>query len=86
LTNEVIGKKVRVGSVVSDKMDKTVVVLVEVLKKHSTYKKYIKRSKRYKVHDEDNQCKIGDVVKIVEVRPLSKEKRWNLMEIIEKAK
>jgi len=85
LSKEVTGKKVKVGTVVSDKMNKTVVVSVEFIKKHPTYKKYIKRSKKYKIHDEKNQCRVGDVVKIVEVRPLSKEKRWNLMEIIEKA-
>ena len=81
-----IGKrKVRIGQVVSDKMDKTVVVAVETLRRHPLYKKAIKRTKKYKVHDEANVCKVGDRVKILETRPLSKEKRWRVIEIISKS-
>jgi small subunit ribosomal protein S17 len=75
-------RKVREGSVVSDKMDKTVVVAVETSKVHPLYKKAIRVTKKYKAHDEKNACKIGDKVKIVETRPLSKEKRWRVTEII----
>lgn len=78
-------RKVRIGRVVSDKMDKTIVVAVETLIKHPLYGKYIKRTKKFKAHDENNECKVGDKVKIMETRPLSKEKRWRLVEIIEKA-
>lgn len=82
-----IGKrKVRIGQVVSDKMDKTVVVAVETLRRHPLYKKAIRRTKKYKVHDEGNVCKVGDRVKILETRPLSKEKRWCVIEIISKSK
>ena len=77
-------KKVREGSVVSDKMNKTVVVAVETKKVHPLYRKAIRVIKKYKAHDENNACKIGDKVKIVETRPLSKEKRWRVMEIISK--
>ncbi len=78
-----IGKrKIRTGQVVSNKMDKTVVVAVETLKRHPLYKKDVKRSKKYKAHDEGNVCKIGDKVEIMETRPLSKEKRWRVTEII----
>ena len=76
-------RKTQVGVVVSDKMEKTVVVKVDRLVKHSVYSKYIKRSVKYKVHDENNTCKIGDRVQIIECRPLSKDKRWNLKQIIE---
>ncbi|MFO7995797.1 MAG: 30S ribosomal protein S17 [Dehalococcoidia bacterium] len=80
-----IGKrKVREGLVVSDKMDKTVVVTVETRKVHPLYKKAIKVTTRYKAHDEKNECKIGDKVKMVETRPLSKEKRWRVAEITSK--
>ncbi|HFB67632.1 MAG TPA: 30S ribosomal protein S17 [Calditrichae bacterium] len=79
-------RKTRVGVVVSDKMDKSVVVLVERLVKHPLYKKYVKRSKKFHAHDEENQCRVGDRVKIMETRPLSKTKRWRVVEIIEKAK
>ncbi len=79
-------RKTRVGVVVSDKMDKSVVVLVERLVKHPLYKKYIKRSKKFHAHDERNECRVGDRVKIIETRPLSKTKRWRVVEIIEKAK
>ena len=78
-------QKSKVGHVSSNKMDKTLVVLVESHRNHPLYKKTIKRVKRYKVHDEKNECKIGDTVKIVETRPLSKEKRWRVSEIIIKA-
>jgi small subunit ribosomal protein S17 len=76
-------RKTQVGVVVSDKMEKTVVVKVDRLVKHQVYNKYIKRSVKYKVHDEQNNCKIGDRVQIIECRPLSKDKRWNLKQIIE---
>ncbi len=76
-------RRLQVGVVVSDKMDKTVVVRVDRLVKHSLYNKYIKRSVKYKVHDENNSCKAGDRVQIIECRPLSKDKRWNLKQIIE---
>jgi len=79
-------KKVRAGYVVSNSMDKTVVVKVENLKKHPVYRKYIKRSKKYKVHDEKNECKAGDIIQFVETRPISKHKCWKLVNIIEKAK
>ncbi len=69
-------KRIFEGVVVSDKMDKTVVVLVEQYKQHKKYRKYYRVSKRYKAHDEDNSCKVGDKVKIMETRPISKEKRW----------
>ncbi len=79
-------RKTRVGVVVSDKMDKTVVVAVEQKVKHPLYKKYILRTKKLKVHDENNECGIGDKVEVAETRPLSKEKNWRLVTIIEKAK
>jgi small subunit ribosomal protein S17 len=78
-------QKSKIGRVSSNKMDKTLVVLVESHRNHPLYKKTIKKVKRYKVHDENNECKIGDTVKIVETRPLSKEKRWRVSEIIIKA-
>ena len=77
--------KTRQGAVVSDKMDKTVVVRVERLTKHPKYNKVIRRAKKFKAHDEHNVCRIGDRVLIVETRPLSKEKRWRVREVIEKA-
>ena len=76
-------RRLQVGVVVSDKMDKTVVVRVDRLVRHALYNKYIKRSVKYKVHDEKNSCKMGDRVQIIECRPLSKDKRWNLKQIIE---
>ena len=79
-------RKNRVGFVVSDKMDKTVVVAVERLVKHPLYKKYIKQTSKFKAHDAENDCKIGDKVKIAETRPLSKTERWRVVDIIEKAK
>ena len=79
-------RKTRVGIVASDKMDKTVVVAIQDNVKHPLYKKIIKNTIRLKAHDEDNSCGIGDRVLIMETRPLSKDKRWRLVEIIEKAK
>jgi small subunit ribosomal protein S17 len=77
-------RKVREGLVISDKTDKTVVVAVETRKVHPLYKKAIRITKKYKAHDENNSCTIGDKVKIVETRPISKEKRWRIIEIISK--
>ena len=79
-------RKTRVGKVVSDKMDKTVVVIVEDRVAHPIYKKIIKRTYRLKAHDEMNECGVGDTVKVMETRPLSKDKRWRVVEIVEKAK
>jgi small subunit ribosomal protein S17 len=79
-------RKVREGVVVSDKMDKTVVVQVKDLVQHPLYRRVIKRTTKFKAHDEQNACNIGDKVRIMETRPLSKEKRWRVTEIIEKAK
>ena len=76
-------RKTRVGRVVSNKMDKTVVVVVETLRHHPLYKKTIRRRTKYKAHDKKNACKIGDTVKIMEMRPLSKEKRWRVVEVLE---
>jgi len=76
--------KTKLGRVVSNKMDKTVVVAVETSKRHPLYKKIIKRTVKYKAHDEKNECGIGDMVRVVETRPLSKEKRWRVAEIITK--
>lgn len=77
-------RKTQVGVVVSDKMDKTIVVRVSHLVKHPVYNKYIKRSVKYKAHDGDNSCKVGDRVLIVESRPLSKDKRWKVRQIIDR--
>ena len=79
-------RKTRIGVVVSDKMDKTIVVAIRTRVKHPLYGKIMNRTNKIKVHDEENQCGIGDTVKIMETRPLSKDKRWRLVEIIEKAK
>ena len=79
-------RKTRVGKVVSDKMDKTVVVAVEDSYKHPTYGKIMRRTYKLKAHDENNECKVGDTVRVMETRPLSKDKRWRLVEIVEKAK
>ncbi|NLZ39008.1 MAG: 30S ribosomal protein S17 [Firmicutes bacterium] len=79
-------RKTRVGRVVSDKMDKTAVVSVERTTRHPLYGKIIRITNKYKVHDPNNECSIGDKVRIMETRPLSKEKRWRLVEIIEKTK
>ena len=78
-------RKVMIGKVVSDKMDKTVVVAVETSVKHKVYNKIVKRTYKLKAHDEANECKIGDIVKVMETRPLSKDKRWRLVEVVEKA-
>jgi len=79
-------RKVRIGTVVSDKMDKTVVVAVESLVRHPLLGKIYRRTRKFKAHDEENQCRVGDKVKIMETRPLSKEKRWRVVEILERAK
>ena len=79
-------RKTRVGKVVSDKLDKTIVVAVVDNVKHPLYNKIIKRTRKLKAHDEENTCKIGDRVRVMETRPLSKDKRWRLVEVIEKAK
>ena len=79
-------RKVMQGTVVSNKMDKTVVVAVETSVRHGVYGKTVKRTYKLKAHDENNECNIGDRVKVMETRPLSKDKRWRLVEIIEKAK
>ena len=79
-------RKTRVGTVVSDKMDKTVVVDVSRTTRHPLYGKILRRSKKYKAHDETNQCRLGDKVQIMETRPLSKDKRWRVTEVLEKAK
>ena len=79
-------RKTLVGRVVSDKMDKTIVVTVQRMKKHRLYGKYIRVNKKYKAHDEHNSAAVGDLVKILESRPLSKEKRWVMTEIVEKAR
>ncbi len=80
-------KKIKtfIGVVVSDKMNKTAVVKVEYNKMHRLYKKYVKKAKKFKIHDEENSCKIGDTVKFVETKPISKEKKWKLVEIISRA-
>lgn len=79
-------RKVREGLVVSDKMDKTAVVAVERLKRHPLYGRVQRVTKRFKTHDENNECKVGDRVRIMETRPLSKDKNWRLLEIVERAK
>jgi small subunit ribosomal protein S17 len=79
-------RKVRVGYVTSDKMDKTIAVTVEEFIRHPLYGKRVKRTKKFKAHDEENTCGIGDKVRIMETRPLSKDKRWRLIEVLEKAK
>ena len=79
-------RKTRTGKVVSDKMDKTIVVAVEDHVKHPLYNKIVKRTYKLKAHDENNECGMGDIVKVMETRPLSKDKRWSFVEIMEKAK
>lgn len=79
-------RKTRTGIVVSDKMDKTVVVAIKTKVRHPIYGKMVNRTRKFKVHDENNECGVGDTVKIMETRPISKDKRWRLVEIIEKAK
>ena len=79
-------RKTRTGVVVSDKMDKTVVVSISTKVRHPLYGKMVNRTRKFKAHDEENQCGIGDTVRIMETRPISKDKRWRVVEIIEKAK
>ncbi len=79
-------RKVRVGRVISDKMDKTIVVAIENNVKHPLYNKIVKKTYKLKAHDENNECRIGDRVRVMETRPLSKDKRWRLVSILEKAK
>ena len=79
-------RKTKIGKVVSDKMDKTIVVAIEESVKHALYGKVVKRTYKLKAHDEENACGVGDKVKVMETRPLSKDKRWRLVEIVEKAK
>ena len=79
-------RKTRVGKVTSDKMDKTIVVAIEDHVQHPLYKKIVKKTYKLKAHDENNECRIGDTVKVMETRPLSKDKRWRLVQIVEKAK
>ena len=79
-------RKTRVGKVVSDKMDKTIVVAIADSVQHPLYKKIIKRTYKLKAHDENNECRVGDTVRVMETRPLSKDKRWRLVDIVEKAK
>ncbi len=79
-------RKTRIGVVVSDKMDKTAVVAIETRVRHPLYGKMVKRTRKFKVHDEKNECGIGDTVRIMESRPISKDKHWRLAEIVEKAK
>ena len=79
-------RKTRVGVVVSDKMDKTIVVAIKTKVRHPLYGKMVNRTRKFKAHDEKNECGIGDTVKIMETRPISKDKRWRLVEIVEKAK
>ncbi|HBL35724.1 MAG TPA: 30S ribosomal protein S17 [Firmicutes bacterium] len=83
--SERLSRKTRVGRVISDKMEKTVVVAVERLERHRLYKKTIRRTTKFKAHDENNECRIGDQVQIMETRPLSKDKRWRVVSIVRKA-
>lgn len=86
MTEERNLRKTRIGVVTSDKMEKTVVVTVETLVEHPLYRKRVKQTKRFKAHDEQNQCKVGDKVRIMETRPLSKDKCWRVVEVLETAK
>lgn len=79
-------RKEKIGQVVSDKMDKTITIAVERKEKHPMYGKFVQKTTKFKAHDENNECGIGDTVRVMETRPLSKDKRWRLVEIIEKAK
>ena len=79
-------RKTRIGVVVSDKMDKTIVVAIKTKVRHPLYGKMVNRTRKFKAHDEQNECGVGDTVKIMETRPLSKDKRWRVAEIVEKAK
>ncbi|HEY5123713.1 MAG TPA: 30S ribosomal protein S17 [Ignavibacteria bacterium] len=86
VSNKRNNRKTKVGKVLSDKMDKSITVSVEKKVKHPLYKKFYKKTTKFMAHDEKNECRTGDIVKIMEVRPLSKNKRWRLVEIVEKAK
>jgi small subunit ribosomal protein S17 len=79
-------RKLRVGKVVSDRMDKTVVVSIERLVKHPQVGRYVRRRSKFKVHDEKNECRVGDVIRFMETRPMSKDKRWRFVEFVERAK
>ena len=79
-------RKVRLGTVIADKMNKTIIVQIGTSKAHRLYRKTVRRRTKFKVHDEKNECGVGDLVRITETRPISKEKRWRLLEIVEKAK
>jgi len=86
MTEERNRRKLRVGVVVSDRMQKTVVVSIERLVKHPVYGRYVRRRTKFKVHDEQNTCKIGDVIRFMETRPMSKDKRWRFVEVVDRAK
>ena len=86
MSERTTSRKTRTGKVISDKMDKTIVVAVEDRVAHPLYKKIVKRTYKLKAHDENNECGVGDIVRVMETRPLSKDKRWRMVEIIEKAK
>jgi small subunit ribosomal protein S17 len=86
MTDERSRRKIRVGKVVSDRMEKTIVVSIERLVKHPVYGRYVRRRTKFKVHDEQNACKIGDVVRFMETRPISKDKRWRFVEFVDRAK
>ena len=86
MTDERNRRKIRVGTVVSDRMEKTIVVSIERLVKHPVYGRYVRRRTKFKVHDEQNACKIGDVVRFMETRPVSKDKRWRFVEFVDRAK
>jgi small subunit ribosomal protein S17 len=79
-------RKVRMGKVVSDRMERTVVVSIERLVKHPTYGRYVRRRKKFKVHDEKNECRVGDIIRFMETRPLSKDKRWRFLGFVERAR
>lgn len=85
-TTERNRRKVRVGKVVSDRMDKTCVVSIERLVKHETYGRYVRQRAKFKVHDENNECRVGDVIRFMETRPMSKDKRWRFVGFVERAK
>jgi small subunit ribosomal protein S17 len=85
-TTERSRRKARIGKVVSDRMDKTVVVSIERLVKHVTYGRYVRRRKKFKVHDEKNECRIGDTIRFMETRPLSKDKRWRFVGFVDRAR
>ena len=86
MTAERNRRKVRVGTVVSDRMEKTVVVSIERLVKHPVYGRYVRRRTKFKVHDEQNACRVGDVIRFMETRPISKDKRWRFLEFVERAR